>query len=1175
VAVHPHTLARTLTIAEHYEKIDTQLKAFPGQDAGKETVNRVYEQSKPKGKNPGVKSEDKSKARGKKPSKGKQACYRCGTVGHFGRDPKCPAKGTTCHKCNLPDHYAKMCKTKSAVNLVEDKDAATNYAFSVTDRCQAKMNTSNRLNMCVGGVDLKVLIDSGATSNIVDSSTWEYLKSQGIKCESRANTNKTLYTYAADAPLQVKGSFKCDISVGNGTTSKAQAEFVVIEGQGIPLLGKDTAMELGVLKIGMDIATISDVGKDLEQQYPEVFHGVGKLKGRKITLHIDPSVEPVAQPLRRTPFNLRAKVESKIQELLKADIIEQVEGPTPWVNPVVVVPKPNDIRICVDMRMANGAIIRGRYPIPTVDELLQNMNGSEIFSKLDLKWGYHQLELSEECRDITTFVTHTGLYRYKRLSFGICCASEQYQYEIQTALAGISGVENISDDIIIHGPNKQVHDERLHAVIKRLRECGLTLNREKCQFNMDKLVFMGILLSHKGIGPTEDRVKAVADARQPENVGEVRSFLGLVTYSSRFIPRFATRSEPLRKLTRKGVPFDFGLEQKKAFDDLKQGLAEATTLAYFKKGAPTQVIADASPVGLGAVLVQNQKMNEGWVPVCYASRSLTSCERRYSQTEREALALVWACERFHAYVYGMKFDLVTDHKPLEAIYSPRSKPCARIERWVLRLKPYQFRVVYIPGPRNIADPLSRLLKDTTTEVHQHGAEEYVRFVAVNATPNALTTREVEEASAIDDELREVREAIKTGHFESCKSYIPIAGELCTIGQLVLRGTRIILPSVLRPRALALAHEGHLGIVGTKQNLRSKVWWPGMDKAAEKHCKTCHGCQLVARPDPPEPLRPTKLPQGPWMDVATDLLGPFDSGHSILVTVDYYSRYYEYAILKSTTTEKVIDALEEMFSRHGLPFTIKSDNGPQFRSAEFQEFCETNGITHLKVTAKWPQANGEVEHQNDSLLKRIRIAQAQGLDWKKELRKYVTKYRGLEHSTTGRSPAELLFNRKIRGKLPEIADSNQNNLEVQDRDAEIKAKSKLYTDAKRNAQYSSVDVGDTVLVRQEKSNKLDTNFSATPHKVVSKAGNSLVVESPAGVKYSRNTTHVKRYLTEPPPLYEPEPELNEPSGNDTDGTHGTKEVPEVLSKPSPQFESPRQRPQRERQMPVKFAEFVMK
>lgn len=1098
------TLASALETAAQCETIEEQMSAMSGASkATAETVNHVSSKGK-RGKQvswnaKGKQSKDYNKNDGK--------CYRCGNSDHMGRDPKCPARGQTCNKCHGKDHYAKVCRTKNlknrqTVNSVETENARNDFAFVVNDG-----DMPERLSFCVGGVNVKMLVDSGATSNVMGENAWENLKAGHIKCHSYVpKTERRLYSYSSSEPLVVKGEFTCDISIGNKTE---QAEFIVIKGNGEPLLGRETATRLGVLRIGANISAVTDLKHTLQQQYPEVFKGVGKLKTRQVKLHINPDVRPVAQPLRRIPFNLRGAVENRIKELMNLDIIEPVNGPTPWVNPVVIVPKPgNDVRLCLDMRRANEAIVRERFPIPTVDELLQGMNGSTIFSKLDLKWGYHQLELTPESREITTFAVHNGVYRYKRLLFGVSSASEQYQHEIASALTGIEGVENISDDVIIHAADQETHDQRLHAVMARLRESGLTLNPGKCQFNMDRLIFMGILLSEKGIGPTEERVRAVTEAREPETATEVRSFLGLVGYSSRFIPQFATLSEPLRRLTRKDTPFKFGPEQKQAFSNLKAELARAATLAYFDKDAKTCVIADASPVGLGAVLVQNQKGIR--VPVCYVSRSLTLCERKYSQTEREALGLVWACERLHPYLYGRKFDLVTDHKPLEVIYGPRSKPCARIERWVLRLQPYDFKVVHIAGKNNIADPLSRLLTGEGRGVqHEHGADEYVRFVAVNATPKALTTREVEEASASDTELRELRRAIDTGHFEKCKQYAVVANELCTIGFLVLRGTRIVLPQALRARALALAHEGHLGIVGTKQHLRTKVWWPGMDRAAERHCKACHGCQIVAKPDPPEPLRPTPLPDGPWRDVAVDLLGPLPSNHSILVVVDYFSRYYEYDILTSTTTDKVIDSMETIFSRHGQPVTCRSDNGPQFKSEQFKLFCEENGITHVKTTPKYAQANGEVERQNASLMKRIRIAQSDGLDWKKELRKYVTVYRGITHTTTGKSPAELLFNRKIRGKLPELIETHTDQ-EVCDRDSEQKAKSKVYADTTRGARHSEVSVGDTVLVRQDKTDKLTTTFNATPHKIISKTGNKVVVQSPAGAQYARNTTFVKKY-----------------------------------------------------------------
>ena len=326
-------------------------------------------------------------------------------------------------------------------------------------------------------------------------------------------------------------------------------------------------------------------------------------------LHVDPKVKPVAQPLRRTPFNLEEEVEKKIQELLHYDIIEEDDGPRPWVNPVVIMPKADgDIHVFINMRRAKEAILRGRHPIPTVDELLHSMNGSTVFSKLDLKWGNHQLELSQESRQITTIVRHRAYtdIQCKGLFFGVSSASELYQHEISTPLAGIEGVDNISDDIIVHGPDQQTHDQRLLKTMERLRQYGLTRNTGKWLFNVDRLVFMEILLSEKGVGPTEERVRALQETREPETVSEVRSFLGLAKYSSRFIPHFATSTEPLRKLTRIDGPFHFGPEQKASFQSLKQSTTEAGTMEYFNNSASTKVVADASPVGLGAVLMQNQ-----------------------------------------------------------------------------------------------------------------------------------------------------------------------------------------------------------------------------------------------------------------------------------------------------------------------------------------------------------------------------------------------------------------------------------------------------------------------------------------------------------------------------------------------------------------------------------------
>ena len=334
----------------------------------------------------------------------------------------------------------------------------------------------------------------------------------------------------------------------------------------------------------------------------------------------------------------------------------------------------------------------------------------------------------------------------------------------------------------------------------------------------------------------------------------------------------------------------------------------------------------------------------------------------------------------------MPFELVTDHKPLEAIYTPKSKPCARIERWVLRLQPYNFRVVYKPGSQNIADCLSRLTAIVKTQKRKE-AEDYVKFVAQAAIPGvALTARDVERASAKDPELQELEKCIRSGKWEDCRCtrYKMVRDELCMIGKLILRGTRIVIPQCLRKSILELAHEGHQGIVKTKQRRRTKVWWPGIDKEAEALCRRCHGCQLVGPGMPPEPMQRTTFPDGPWQDLAADLLGPLPSGEYLFVVVSYFSRFFETRVMRSTTSRKVVNSLERMFSRHGMPLSLKTDNGPQFSSDEFSSYLLECGIEHRYSTPLWPRANGEVELQNRSLLKAIKVACVEKKNWQNEL-----------------------------------------------------------------------------------------------------------------------------------------------------------------------------------------------
>lgn len=235
---------------------------------------------------------------------------------------------------------------------------------------------------------------------------------------------------------------------------------------------------------------------------------------------------------------MRAAVEKKLENLENDDIIEKVEGPTPWISPIVIVPKssdPMDVRLCVDMREANRAIQRERHLTPTIDDIICDLNGARIFSKLDLNQGYHQLELDKESRQITTFTTHVGLRRYKRLNFGISSAAEIFQNVISETISDIPNCLNISDDIIVFGKNQESHDDALHEVLRTLQSKGLTLNKKKCQFSQSRVKFFGYIFNEEGVSPDPEKVEGIKNAPAPTNCKELRSFLGMVNYCGRFI----------------------------------------------------------------------------------------------------------------------------------------------------------------------------------------------------------------------------------------------------------------------------------------------------------------------------------------------------------------------------------------------------------------------------------------------------------------------------------------------------------------------------------------------------------------------------------------------------------------------------------------------------------------
>ena len=490
---------------------------------------------------------------------------------------------------------------------------------------------------------------------------------------------------------------------------------------------------------------------------------------------------------------------------------------------------------------------------------------------------------------------------------------------------------------------------------------------------------------------------------------------------------------------------------------------------------------DASPVGISALLSQNGRI------VQFASRALSAVEQRYSQTECEALAITWACEHFHIYIFGAPFTVFTDHKPLTSIFNnTHSQLSAHIERWVLRTQPYDMTVIYRPGHDNPADYLSchsTHLPPSNRE--QKIAEEYINYILSTSTPKAMTIDEVATEMAKDKTLTTVIQAILTNKWHGVEDGINKATfhtlhanraelSLAHKDSIILKGHRIVLPEALQNRAVKIEHAGHQGIVKTIALLREKVWFKNMQPLVKENIKNCHtGTHKPAR----EPLQMSPLPAAPWAEVSADF-GHLQNGKYLLVVTDKYSRYVVVDILDSISTTSVIPCLDKIFAEFGVPVSLKTDNGPPFNSHKFKTCASITEFRNRRITPLWPQANAETERFMHTVKKSIKTALNKGRSWKQELFKFLLDYRTTPHCTTGAPSATILFGRTIKNCLPHLIIPIAEDSSIKERDTEAKRKIKQYADRKTYVKPNDLRVGDTVIIKTTTPQRLSHLTSLT-------------------------------------------------------------------------------------------------
>ena len=637
---------------------------------------------------------------------------------------------------------------------------------------------------------------------------------------------------------------------------------------------------------------------------------------------------------------------------------------------MVVVPKGSGkVRICVNLKPLNESVMRELHPLPKVDSTLPQFAGAKIFSKIDTNSGFWQVPLSAESKLLTTFVTPYGRFCFNKLPFGISSAPEHFQRCMSELVADIPGVLCHIDDIVIFGDTQEEHDERLHAVLQRIQREGLTLNPAKREFSKPRIHFLGHVIDANGVQPNPAKTDAVQKMSSPTSLSELRRIMGMLNQLNKFSPKLTELAQPLRELLSPKRAWLWTSAHEEAFRKIKEEVSSPRVLTHYALDKDTKISADASLYGLGAVLLQLHK-DDGWRPVAFTSRALTETEARYAQIEKEALALTWACEKFSDYILGKPILLETDHKPLVPILGSKSLETLppRVLRFRLCLARFQYTVHYSPGKSlYLADTLSRAPLKVPSEglntLTDQEVENFVEAVVSSLPASADRINVYRQAQARDTECRTLIEYCKSGWPEKhkvkgeLKRFWQVRGELTCSNDLLLFRSRIIVPKSLRGETLQKIHTGHQGIVCCRLRVAESVWWPGVSHEVEHFIKSCAECQKNTVP-PREPLISSDLPSYPWEKVASDL---FEMNKcTYLLVVDYFSKYVEVQKLSTTTAANVIAALKSIFSRHGIPSILVSDNGPQYSSYEMKEFDGKYGFQHVTSSPLYPQANGQAE-----------------------------------------------------------------------------------------------------------------------------------------------------------------------------------------------------------------------
>ena len=799
--------------------------------------------------------------------------------------------------------------------------------------------------------------------------------------------------------------------------------------------------------------------------------------------------------------------------------MEKVTEPTEWVNSFVIVEKvidssnahsPNhvikkSICLCIDPKDLNEALEREPYYSRTIDELISMFAGAKVFTIVDMDKGYWQVVLHPESRKLTCMAFDIGRYQFKRLPMGSKVASDIFQRMLDSVYIGLPGVTGIADDMVIFGRNEEEHDRNLILFLETTRKNGLVLNKRKLQFKKEEVSFFGHRWNSTGIFPDPKKTESILKMQFPPDKETMHSFLGLVNFLNRYTPRLAELCSPLRKLILKDSHYSPGDPEHAAFDAIKAEFQKKIILPYFDRNKETILQTDASKKGFGAVILQEEQ------PIYYASRALTSAEKNYQNLEREAQAAVWGMEKFHYFLYGRKFILQTDQKPLVSIFRKHMIDVSpRIQRITIRAWQYEFEPQHIPGRNNvISDALSRV---TPLEFQDSNAEKdilTVNFLQYSSIEERERDEVLQETNK-DKELQSLKHYFSTG-WPAKRSQIPVSlqpywnfrDELTIESGILMKNSKVLIPETLKQKYLKQIHQGHQGIEACRSRAREFVFWININNDLKELVEKCDLCQSQQNSTPIVQKYVSEVPPHPWHTIGSDLFYfqriDLSSCCRLLLQIPDCQKDSKFYI--QCSHQRIRNDLLRIWKATEI---FRSDNGPCYSSQEFRFFMQNWLIEHRTSSPHYPQSNGLAESMVKVSKNLIEKAVRQDLPWNQLL----LDYRCTQISSEIPSPAEILFGRKLRSSISILPSQVTNDRISKQRELIAKKEGKFYTNTKDfqdRIKALPFEAGQNVWLQNSDSRKCEE----TMIREKCREPNSYMVEIPAtGQCFRRNSNFIK-------------------------------------------------------------------